>query len=179
MSLRRLPPVHSPLSGAALLAGLRVASSSAASDGARADIEAWIAANLSPAATLLTDSGTSALRLALSLALPSGGSVALPAWGCYDLATACDGAGVDVLLYDLDPVTLGPDWASLRAALEAGARAVVVVHFYGLPVAIGEVCALARGYGATVVEDAAQGAGASLGGRGCGRHFLGWCERFA
>jgi dTDP-4-amino-4,6-dideoxygalactose transaminase len=168
VSLRRLPPVHSPLSGAALLAGLRAASSPSAGRGAATGIERWLSANFSPSASLLTDSGTSALTLALTLAAPGGGRVALPAWGCYDLATACDGAGVEVLLYDLDPTTLGPDWTSFKAALEAGARAVVVVHFFGLLVNVGEVCALAGPYGATVIEDAAQGAGASLGGRRAG-----------
>jgi len=168
VSLRRLPPVHSPLSAAALLAGWSAAGSSSAAGRARAELERWIAARYSPAATLLTDSGTSALSVALTLAVPPGGRVALPAWGCYDLATACDGAGVDVLLYDLDPGTLAPDWTSLRAALAAGASAVVAVHFYGLPVPVAEISALAREHGAVVVEDAAQGAGASLGGRPCG-----------
>lgn len=168
MSLRRLPPVHSPLSAAALLAGWSAVQGAAAAARARAELEQWITARYTPDSLLFVDSGTSALATALSLAVPSGGAVALPAWGCYDLATACDAADVDVLLYDLDPNTLAPDWGSLRAALTAGARAVVAVHFYGLPVAIAEVGALAREYGATVIEDAAQGAGASVDGRPCG-----------
>ncbi len=168
MSLSRLPPVHSPLSAAALLAGWSAAASPTAADRAGAEVERWIATGFSPLATLLTDSGTSALTLALTLSVPQGSRVALPAWGCYDLATACDGAGVEVLLYDLDPMTLAPDWASLRAVLAAGASAVVAVHFFGLPVPIPEISALAREHGAVVIEDAAQGAGASLGGRACG-----------
>lgn len=168
MSLRRLPPVHSPLSVGALLAGWGAAQSAATAARARAVVEGWIATRFSPTAVLLVDSGTSALATALRLAAPSGGRVALPAWGCYDLATACDGAGVEVLLYDLDPATLGPDWNSLRAALAQGATAVVAVHFYGLPVPVDEITALAREHGAIVIEDAAQGAGASLDGRACG-----------
>ncbi len=168
MSLRRLPPVHSPLSAAALLAGWNASQTAAAAGRARAEVERWIATRFSPDALLLTDSGTSALTAALTLAMPAGGRVALPAWGCYDLATACDGAGVEVLLYDLDPATLAPDWSSLRTALRGGASAVVTVHFYGLPVPVAEVTALAREHDAVVIEDAAQGAGASVGGRPCG-----------
>ncbi len=168
MSLRRLPPVCSPLSGPALCAGLGAAVSSGAASRAHSAVERWIGETFAPQGHLLTDSGTSALTLALSLAAPGGGRVALPAWGCYDLATACDGAGVEVVLYDLDPITLAPDWTSLRAALVRGVAAAVVVHFYGLPVVVAEVAALAREQGAVIIEDAAQGAGASVSGRPCG-----------
>jgi len=83
---------------------------------------------------ILTDSGTSALRLALSAAADAGRlPVAMPAYSCYDLATAAIGADVPVLLYDLDPLTLEPDEASLTQALEAGARTLVVAHLFGRP----------------------------------------------
>lgn len=168
MSWRRLPPVHSPLPARALLAGGRAAVRPEAATAARAEIERWLTARLAPRAMLLLDSGTSALGLALRMAVPAGGRVALPAWGCYDLATACDGAGVEVLLYDLDPRTLAPDWTSLRAALGAGAGAVVAVHFYGLPVPMDQLQGVAAESGAVVIEDAAQAAGAALGGVACG-----------
>jgi dTDP-4-amino-4,6-dideoxygalactose transaminase len=90
--------------------------------------------------------------------------VALPAYACYDVATAADTAGVPFLLYDLDPTTLGPDFDSLRRALRAGADRVVVVHLYGLPVDMREVSELAREFGTLVIEDAAQGAGGSFEG---------------
>jgi len=119
---------------------------------------------------LLTDSGTSALTLAIhaSLAGRPGASVALPAYGCYDLATAADGAGSPVVLYDLDPATLAPDAASLGRALERGARAVVLVHLYGVPVDPEPVRAATEAAGALVIEDAAQGAGAAWCGRPLG-----------
>ena len=94
--------------------------------------------------------------------------VALPAWGCYDLATAADAADTGVVLYDLDPVTLGPDWASLDRALATEVSAVVAVHFYGVPVNLPEVTRRAISAGALVIEDAAQAAGATLGGRRAG-----------
>jgi len=121
---------------------------------------------------LLTDSGTSALTLALrALAADSVGDppvVALPAYCYYDVATAADGAGVRVMLYDLDPRTLGPDWDSLETVLDAGVRAVVVAHLYGIPVDMGRVATAAGAHGAVVIEDAAQGVGAAWAGRPVG-----------
>ena len=105
-----------------------------------------------------------------ALASRAAASVALPAYGCYDLATAADGAGFPVLLYDLDPATLAPDPASLRAALDQGARAVVLAHWYGVPADAEPVRAAVQAAGGCLIEDAAQGAGARMRGRPVGVH---------
>lgn len=169
--LRRVPPVHSPISARALWRGLKAALSRAEADRARAELDAWVRRTYEPTEWLWTDSGTSALMLALRLAKASGRRrVALPAYGCYDLATACDGAGVEVALYDLDPATLGPDWASLEGVLEAGADIVVVAYLYGIPVDLDRLHGLNARFGTLFIEDAAQGVGASWGGRPLGAH---------
>src|SRR5207344_1715359 len=99
---------------------------------------------------LLTDSGTSALRLALEGALRERprSSVALPAYSCYDLATAVIGARARIQLYDVDPRTLSPDLQSLERTLEAGAGVVVVGHLWGVPVALDAVQQLCSRAGA-------------------------------
>lgn len=118
---------------------------------------------------VLTDSGTSALCIALRAAADSSsGAIALPAYGCFDLATAVDGAGVNFLLYDVDPQTLGPDFASLERSLRLGARTIVAVHLYGYPTDMRRVRELANAYGANVIEDAAQFAFGSLDARPLG-----------
>lgn len=111
----------------------------------------------------LTDSGTSALVLALRLACGRGGTVAFPGYACVDLAAAARYAGVRVRLYDVDPATLSPDLESLEGALARGADAVVVAPLYGVPVDMSGVAALATRFCATIIEDAAQAAGAMLG----------------
>ena len=118
----------------------------------------------------LTDSGTSALALALRLAAQRrpGQPVLLPAWGCFDLATAVLGASVPVAFYDIDPTTLGPDWDSLIAAARLGPAAAVGVHFYGVPIDWPRFESLLRPSGACLIEDAAQAAGAEVGGRAAG-----------
>ena len=168
---RHQAPVHSPLSAAALLAGARAAVSR---NGAPSQAEAQVAALLrdryGAKAVLLTESGTAALTAALLAVLKDrpGSPVALPAYACYDLATAAEGAGVPVLLYDLDPHTLGPDVPQIDATLRRGAVAIVVVHCYGCPVDLGLVNRLAATTGAVVIEDAAQAVGGMLHNRPAG-----------
>jgi dTDP-4-amino-4,6-dideoxygalactose transaminase len=115
---------------------------------------------------LLVSSGTAALQLAL--AATRGRSekpcVALPAYACPDLGTAAIGAGYSVVLYDVNPETLQPDQTSLVAALQAGATHVIAAHLFGRLVDMPAVLRLAADFGAQVIEDAAQHAGASLGG---------------
>ncbi len=115
----------------------------------------------------LTDSGTSALTLALHRTadtLAARRLVALPAYACPDIATAAIGAGFSIMLYDVDPANFEPDLASVEACLNAGARHVVAVHLYGRLVDVPGVCNLAARYGATVIEDAAQHAGGTRNG---------------
>jgi methylmalonyl-CoA mutase cobalamin-binding subunit len=88
--------------------------------------------------------------------------VAYPAYSCIDLTTAALGAGVQVRLYDLDPVTLSPDLDSMRAALRRGVDAIVVAHLYGYPADVIGVRELAREQGIPVIEDAAQGVGGTF-----------------
>jgi dTDP-4-amino-4,6-dideoxygalactose transaminase len=104
------------------------------------------------------------LVLALRLAVGQGGTVALPGFGCVDLASAVRFAGVKVRLYDIDPATMSPDLDSLEDALGRGVQAVVVAHYYGYPADIPGVRALARAYGVPLIEDAAQAAGGTLRG---------------
>ncbi len=128
-------------------------------------------ARYAPSDLLLTDSGTSALRLALQAAhRQTGAPVALPAYTCFDVATAADGAGVPFVLYDLVPETLSPESDSLRRAFEAGARSAVVAHLYGVPVDIKAVQKVAGEFGAIIIEDAAQGSGCEWKGRPAGAH---------
>jgi len=156
-------PAYSPLSLRAVLAG---AATLLDGESDRV-VAALLQAQYGPRRIVLTDSGTSALILALrgALAAGPGARVALPAYCCYDIVAAAAGADVSVVLYDVDPETLAPDLASLEAALRQGAGAVVVAHLYGVPVDLAPISSLAARAGALVIEDAAQGAGAIVNGR--------------
>jgi dTDP-4-amino-4,6-dideoxygalactose transaminase len=162
MIWRQLPPVHSPVSSRALVDGLKAAIGSSAN--AHDVVTSALSRRYGCADALLTDSGTSALILALRKIVPAGGTVAYPAYACIDLTSAAVGAGVRVRLYDVDPATLSPDLESMRAAISRGVDAIVVAHLYGYPADLIGVMQLAREKGIPVIEDAAQGAGGTLGG---------------
>lgn len=160
-----LPPVHPPLTGTALVRGLT--GQIDAPDRLRSALRDRYDVDR----VVLTDSGTSALRLALNSVAPPGAGdrvVALPGFGCYDIATAAVGAGYRVALYDVDPDTLGPDPVSFERVLAAGAAAAVTAMPFGLVPDWEALARAAAKAGTTLIEDAAQSHGASLSGRRLG-----------
>jgi dTDP-4-amino-4,6-dideoxygalactose transaminase len=141
-----------------------VGSAIVASDRARAAVATTLTERFGAAGVALTDSGTSALVLAVRLTAGAGGTVALPAYGCIDLTAAAVFAGVRVRLYDIEPATLSPDLESVARTVSRGVDAVVVVHFYGYPADVPGVARIAADAGVSVIEDAAQGTGGTLDG---------------
>jgi perosamine synthetase len=164
---RRQLPAWSPVTIGALAVG---ASASGKDARHTASLSTRLRSEYGAAAIQLTESGTAALALAMLAATPEGTRprVAMPAWGCYDLMTAADIANAEVVLYDLDPATLAPESASFAAALERRPTAVVVAHWFGLPVALAPLISASREAGATLIEDAAQGVGGMIGERPLG-----------
>jgi dTDP-4-amino-4,6-dideoxygalactose transaminase len=157
---RRQLPVSSTITARSLVRA------AAPALGAGADPRAALGAELRRAfgasAVALTDSGTSALVMALRATTAAGGIVALPAYACVDIGAAAIFASVRVMLYDVDPDTLSADLDSVARVLDRGATTVVVAHLYGYPANVPAVRTLADAHGAAVIEDAAQGAWGSL-----------------
>lgn len=166
MRWRRQLPVTSPVALSSLAAAFWAAVTGNASD--VLDTAAALREYYHTPRVALTDSGTSALVMALRIAVGDGGVVAYPGYACVDLAAAARLAQVRVRLYDVDPHTLGPDLDSLAAAVRRGVGAVVVAPLYGFPPDLPAVAALAAREGIPVIEDAAQGAGGTLHGRPLG-----------
>ncbi|MBA2245865.1 MAG: DegT/DnrJ/EryC1/StrS family aminotransferase [Gemmatimonadetes bacterium] len=169
MHLRHQLPVHSPIPLAAALRGaggmLRLRGDP------RPAVADLLAREYAAEEVVLCGSGTQALQLALEAGMRAAGGqpvVALPGYSCFDVASAAVGAGAAITLYDLDPETLGPDLDSLEAALARGARVVVVSPLYGVPVDWEALEERASRVGALLIEDAAQGHGASWRGRPLG-----------
>ncbi len=168
MRVRYLPPVSSPTCFRALTRAAVEAAwpeNGGKASGAASDrVAAALRERFGATAIALTDSGTSALVIALRAMVREGGAVALPAYGCVDLIAAAIRSGARVRLYDVDPGTLGPDFDSMRRTLTRGVDALVVTHLYGYPVDMAAVRAVTDAAGVRVIEDAAQHAGARLGG---------------
>lgn len=166
MKWRRVPPALSPIAPSGLL---RAAGAALGVVPARRhELERQLSTTFDARDTLLTDSGTSALVLALRATVPPGEVVALPGYACIDLIAASIRAGVRVRLYDTDPETLGPDHNSLRETLDRGARAIVVAPLFGYPPNMSDIFELASRSGVPLIEDAAQGAGGTIDGKRLG-----------
>jgi len=167
---RRQLTVAAPISPAALV---RAAYESFHS---RTELEARAAKLIGQAfnasTVLFTDSGTSALVLALRLAKARFAgdvyTVGFPGYACVDLAAAARFAGVRVRLYDIDPGSLSPDLESVEKMLRRGVNAVVVSHLFGYGADVDQVRSLAAEHGIPVIEDAAQGAGGTIRDRRLG-----------
>ncbi len=167
--LRWQPPVYSPLPPDTTWRSL-LASAALLPD-SRCRLRRTLLQDYSADAALLCGSGTQALQLALRLADPqlgSGALVAVPAFTCFAVATAVVGADARVVLYDVDPVTLAPDFDSLRLALREGAQVVVATPLFGMALNWDALEECTAPYGAVIVEDAAQGHGATWDGRPLG-----------
>jgi len=167
VSWRWVPPVFSPIAAHTLFEGVAAACGSDGESGV--NVAEVLRARYGALDAILTDSGTSALILALRAVVRPGGTIAYPGYSCIDLTSAAVGAGMRVRLYDLNPSTLSPDLESLTKAIDRGVDAIVVTHLYGYPADMAAVQAIAAAQGIPVIEDAAQAAGGTLQGVRLGR----------
>ena len=115
-------------------------------------------------------SGTTAIALSLlGLDLPPDSPVACPAFTFAATPSAIMLARHRPVLVECDE-NLHLDLDDLRRALDAGVKAVVVVHMRGYASDMPAICALAASYGVPVVEDAVPALGATLDGRPLGTY---------
>lgn len=159
---RRQLPVSSTITARSLVGAIAPAFGGGSQNAPALDADLRRAFGASSVA--LVDSGTSALALAMRATTRVGGVVALPAYACVDVGAAAIFAQLRVRLYDIDPDTLSPDLDSVARVLTAGADTIVVAHLYGYPANVPGVAAIAAMHGASVIEDAAQGAWGSISG---------------
>lgn len=110
-------------------------------------------------------SGTEALVLALrAVGLAEGDEVIVPANSFIATAEAVRLAGGRPRFADVDADTQLVTAESLRAARTEAVRGVIPVHLFGRTVELEPILALAREWGAWVVEDCAQAHGARYAG---------------
>lgn len=115
---------------------------------------------------------TAALHLALeALGIGPGDAVLVPTLTFTATAEVVQYLGARPVLVDVDPTTLNLDPADAEARLsecEGKARAIIPVHFGGLPCDMEALASLARRYHLSVVEDAAHALPAEHRGRSVG-----------
>ena len=76
--------------------------------------------------------------------------------------------GATPVFADIDPDTLNLDPRSIEEKLSPRTKAILPIHFAGLPCAMDRIHAVARSRNLTVIEDAAHALGAAIGGRPVG-----------
>jgi dTDP-4-amino-4,6-dideoxygalactose transaminase len=118
---------------------------------------------------LMTPSCTAALELAVMLCgIGPGDEAILPSFTFVSTANAVARVGARPVFVDIRPDTLNLDESKVEAAITPRTRAIIPVHYAGIGCAMGEIMAVARAHGLRVIEDAAQGVNARVGGRALG-----------
>jgi dTDP-4-amino-4,6-dideoxygalactose transaminase len=113
--------------------------------------------------------GTDALTIALqALGVGPGDDVVVPSFTFFASAEAVAVLGATPVFCDVDEETLVVTAETVEAALTGNTRVVMPVHLFGMPAPMEELAELARNKGFSLLEDAAQSAGASLNGRRTG-----------
>jgi dTDP-4-amino-4,6-dideoxygalactose transaminase len=115
-----------------------------------------------------TSSCTGALHIALHVFDVDGGEVVLPTMTFAATALTAVHAGARPVLADIEEDTLNVDPADVARRMTPRTRAIMAVHYAGLPCAIDELVAMARGAGVPLVEDAAHAIGCYSKGRHAG-----------
>lgn len=147
------------------IAGRLLAGDNRATRAAEAYLRALVGVNHA----LLTPSGTDALELAAILAdLHEGDEVIMPSFTFSSTANAVVLRGATPVFVDVREDTLNLDDSLIRAAITDRTRAIIVVHYAGVPCAMEPINEIAKAFGLLVIEDAAQALRSTYCGRQVG-----------
>ena len=118
---------------------------------------------------LSTNSGTSALHIAVAAAgIEPGDEVITSAFTFLASALAVLHHNVIPVFADINPVTFNIDPAEIERRITPRTRAIMPVHVHGLPADMDEILSIARRHKLIVIEDAAQAHGATYKGKRAG-----------
>ena len=119
---------------------------------------------------LAVGAGTDALHLAYILAgLQPGDEVIAPLFTCTATNIPLLYMGVKIVFADVQLGTLNIDPADVRRRITQKTKAIVCVHYSGLPCDMAELQAIADEYDLKLIEDAAHALGATYRGQSIGR----------
>ena len=115
------------------------------------------------------NSGTGALHLALEAAgVGPGDEVIIPAFCFVAAAVAIANRGALPIICDVEPHSLSLDVEAAEALVGPRTAAILPVHFWGYPVDVASLRSLCDRHGLALVEDTAQGPGATVNGHKTG-----------
>ena len=110
-------------------------------------------------------SGTDALHLSYMLAnLEPGDEVIAPVFTCTATNIPFLYMGVKINFADIDPETMNIDVSHVRQLMNQNVKAIVCVHYGGLPCDMDELQLIADNWDVPIIEDAAHAVGAKYKG---------------
>lgn len=128
------------------------------------EFEAAIAARVGARHAVAVSNGTAALHIACAAAGVRAGDTIITSPNTFVASANCAAyLGATPAFADIDPKTLNldPEQLARRCAENQSVRAIIPVHFAGLPCDMPAIQAVAREHGACVIEDAAHALGAT------------------
>lgn len=129
----------------------------------------WLEERLNAQKVLLTTSGTTALDMAAILCeFNEGDEVILPSFTFSSTATSAVLGGAKLVFVDIRPDTMNIDETKIESAITDQTKAIIVVHYAGVPCEMDTIMDIAEKYNLIVIEDAAQGVMSSYKGKPLG-----------
>lgn len=120
---------------------------------------------------LATNTGTSALHLALMMAgVGPGDEVITPSFNYVSDHQSIRAVGADVVFCDIRESDRGIDCAEAERLITPRTKAIMPLHFAGIPCDQAGVYALARKHGLRVIEDATHAFGTEICGKKIGSY---------
>jgi len=124
---------------------------------------------LSTHTALAVGSGTDALHLSYILAgIQAGDEVIVPVFTCTATNIPLLYQGAKIRFADIEPDTLNIDVNHVKRLVNEKTKAIVCVHYGGLPCDMDELSAIARQYNIPIIEDSAHALGATYKGKHIG-----------
>lgn len=129
----------------------------------------WMEERFKAEKVLMTTSCTSALEMtAILLNIKPGDEVIMPSYTFVSTANAFVVRGGKIVFVDIRPDTMNIDENKIEAAITEKTKAIIVVHYAGVGCEMDKIMQIAKKYGISVVEDAAQGVMSTYKGKSLG-----------